>query len=294
MADKATLFDQVVENRDFPIDPVSFLLIVKIGLIAVVGSSFFALTAGNIAIIAVIVAFTASLVYSNTIAEGAIYRSNMSPWEGAAAYWIPQFIFFIPGVVLILESVVTSFVGNPDLAFSFGASETYLSFIADAEPWFVDVVNYDLATHIENWLIIPSGAVIYSFIKRYTSIDSIFALGLAAFPMAVIFGVLHGVSALAFFLFAFSFMFLLIVGIGYEDINPGTQIPLGLATLTASIGFHRGFNIGSLQELLAYYGELFGLQGDFAVLGIGIFLIDFIILIIFFAGLSFRAGDLLG
>lgn len=293
MADKATLFNQVVEGEEFPIDPVSFLLVVKIGLFAVVSSSFFALTAGNLPIIAVLVAFTAALLYSNTVAEGAIFRSNMTPFQGALAYWLPQFIFFIPGVILVLEGIVTSFTGNPDLAFSFGASETYLSFISDAEPWFVDVVNYELATHVENWLIIPSGAIIYSFIKRFTEIDSIFALGLAAFPMAVIFGVLHGVSALAFFLFAFSFMFLLIVGIGYEDINPGTQIPLGLATLTASIGFHRGFNIGSLQELLSYYGELFSLQGDFAVLGIGIFLVDFIILGILLFGLAFRAGDYL-
>lgn len=282
--DQASVFDQVVSGREFPIGVVSFLLLAKIGLIAVVGSSFFALNAGNIAIIAVLVAFIGALQFSDSIAGNAILRSPQNPFEEATSYWVPQLLFFIPGVIIFLEAIVTSFTGNINFAFSFGASETYLSFIQDAQPWFVDVVNYDLATHVENWLIIPSGAVIYGFIKESFDVSDIVAITLAAIPMGLVFARLHGVTALAFTLFAFGFMFILIFGIGYEDTLPGTQIPLGLATLIASIGFHRGFNIGSFGELLSYYGTLWNLRGDFALIGQGIVIIDAIVFAIFLFG----------
>lgn len=291
MADQATLLDQVVNEEEYPIGVVSFLLLVKIGLIAVVGSAFFALNEGSIAIIAVLVAFIGALQYSRAIGGDAILRTNQTPFQEALSYWIPQFIFFVPGVLLILEGIITSFAGGQTFAFSFGASETYLSFIQDADPWFVDVVNYDLATHVENWLIIPSGALLYGFLDRLTNLPNSVKIGLAAIPMALIFALLHGVSALAFTLFAFGFMFLLIVGISYEDSLPGTQIPLGLATLLASIGWHRGFNIGSFSELLRYYGDLLALQGDFALIGYGIVFIDVVILGILVVGLALKVGD---
>jgi hypothetical protein len=291
MADQATLIDQVVNEEEYPIGVVSFLLLVKIGLIAVVGSAFFALNEGSIAIIAVLVAFIGALQYSRAIGGEAILRTNQTPFQEALSYWIPQFIFFVPGVLLLLEGIITSFAGGQTFAFSFGASETYLSFIQDADPWFVDVVNYDLATHVENWLIIPSGALLYGFLDRLTKLPNSLKIGLAAVPMALIFALLHGVSALAFTLFAFGFMFLLIVGISYEDSLPGTQIPLGLATLIASIGFHRGFNIGSFSELLTYYSELLALQGDFALIGYGIVFIDVLILGILVVGLVLKVGD---
>jgi hypothetical protein len=293
MSDQASLLDQVVNNKEYPIGVVSFLLVVKIGLIAVVGSAFFALNAGSLAIIAVLVAFIGALQFSNSIGGDAILRTPQSPFEESVAYWLPQVFFFLPGVILILQGIVSSFAPGQTFAFSFGASETYLSFIQQAEPWFVDVVNYDLATHVENWLIIPSGAVIYGFMREHTGLSKTLAIGLAATPMALIFSLLHGVSALAFALFAFGFMFLLIVGIGYEDSLPGTQIPLGLATLVASIGFHRGFNIGSFQELLNYYGTLWSLPGDFALLGQGIVVIDVIILGILFVGILLRMDTIL-
>jgi len=282
--DQASLLDQVLHREEYPIGVVSFLLLAKIGLIAVVGSSFFALNAGNIAIIAVLVAFIGALSFSDSIGGDAILRTPQSPFQEATSYWVPQMLFFIPGVIIFLEAVITSFTGNINFAFSFGASETYLSFIQDAQPWFVDVVNYDLATHIENWLIIPSGAVIYGFIIKRTNIDWRVALALASSAMALVFARLHGVTALAFTLFAFGFMFLLIYGIGYEDKLSGKQVPLGLATLIASIGFHRGFNIGSFSELLSYYGTLWNLRGDFALIGQGIVIIDAIIFAIFAFG----------
>lgn len=278
MADQASLFDRIVKNEDVPIGLVSFLLFAKIGLITLVGGAFFALNAGSLPIIAVIVAFIGALVYSRQVGQGSILRTSQTPGQEALAYWLPQFIFFLPGVVAILEGFVAAFAGGQSFAFSFGASETYLSFIADAEPWFVDVVNYDLATHVENWLIIPSGAVIYSFLQRFSPFSKNINIGLAATPMAIIFALLHGVSALAFFLFAFGFMFLLIVSIGFEDSLPGKQIPLGLASLAASIGFHRGFNIGGLDTLIQYYGELLSLSGDFLIIGVGIVGIDLLIL----------------
>lgn len=292
MSDQATLIDQVVNKEDYPIGVVSFLLIVKIGLIAVVGGTFFALNAGSLPIIAVLVAFIAALQFSDSIGGDAILRTKQSPFQEATAYWIPHIIFFIPGILAIIEGVITTFTGGQSFAFSFGASETYLSFIADADPWFVDVVNYDLATHVENWLIIPSGAVIYGFLDRFSGLGNSVKIMLAAIPMAVIFALLHGVGPLAFTLFAFGFMFMLIAGIAYEDTLPGTQIPLGLATLIASIGFHRAFNIGSLNTLFEYYGQLLSLRGDFVILGVGVVLIDVIIFLIFLAGIFTRFDDL--
>jgi len=176
-----------------------------------------------------------------------------------------------------LEGVISAFAGGQTFAFSFGATETYLSFIQQADPWFVDVVNFDLATHVENWLIIPSAAVIAGFVRQFTDLSDVQSAAIGAFPMAVIFALLHGITVLAFALFAFGFMFLLVVGIGYEDSLPGTQVPLGLATLIGSIGFHRGFNIGSFDRLLQYYSDLLAIGGDFQLIGIGIVAIDLII-----------------
>lgn len=292
MADQATLIDQIVNKEDYPIGVVSFLLIVKIGLIAVVGGTFFALNAGSLPIIAVLVAFIAALQFSDSIGGDAILRTNQSPFQEAAAYWIPHMIFFFPGILAIIEGFISALAGGQSFAFSFGASETYLSFIQDADPWFVDVVNFDLATHVENWLIIPSGAVIYGFIDRFTGLSNTVKIIVSATPMAVIFALLHGVGPLAFTLFAFGFMFMLIAGIAYEDTLPGTQIPAGLATLTASIGFHRAFNIGSLSNLFDYYGKLLSLQGDFVILGVGLVFIELVIFAIFVVGLLTRLDEI--
>lgn len=289
--DPASLFDTIVNNEKVPVGAVSLLLYLKIALIVIVGGSFFALNAGSIAIIAVLVAFIAALNYARTTGGGSILRSNQTPFQEAVAYWLPQFIFFLPGVLAVLEGVLSAFVGGQSFAFSFGATETYLSFISDADPWFVDVVNYDLATHVENWLIIPSGALIAGFVVRYTDLSLRSAAVIGAVPMAIIFALLHGLTVFAFTLFAFGFMFLLIAGIGYEDAMPGPQIPLGLATLVASIGWHRGFNIGSLNELFAYYGELLSLTGDFQLIGYGIVAIDVIILILAVIGGLLWLGD---
>jgi len=277
MADPASLFDRVVDNEDVPVGIVSLLLFVKIALIVVVGGTFFALSAGSLSIIAVLVAFIAALTYSDTVGEGAILRTDMSTTQQAMAYWIPQVLFFLPGIIAVLEGVISAFAGGQTFAFSFGATETYLSFIQQADPWFVDVVNFDLATHVENWLIIPSAAVIAGFVRQFTDLSDVQSAAIGAFPMAVIFALLHGITILAFALFAFGFMFLLVVGIGYEDSLPGTQVPLGLATLIGSIGFHRGFNIGSFDRLLQYYSDLLSIGGDFQLIGIGIVAIDLII-----------------
>lgn len=289
--DRASLFDRVVRNESVPIGLVSLLLFVKIGLIVVVGGSFFALNAGSLAIIAVLVAFIASLNYARTVGAGTIIRSDQTPGQEALAYWLPQLIFFIPGILAVIEGVIASFAGGTDFAFSFGATETYLSFIEDADPWFVDVVNYDLATHVENWLIIPSAAVIAGFVKEYTSLSLQQAALVAAIPMAIIFALLHGITVIAFGLFAFGFMFILIAGIGYEDSLAGVQVPLGLATLIASIGWHRGFNIGSLNTLFEYYSGLLAVQGDFFLIGLGIVAIDFVIFILALGEVVLWVGD---
>lgn len=291
--DKANLLDQIVNDKQYPIDPVKFLLVAKIALIILVGGAFFALSAQSIAIIAVIVAFVAAIEYGRFVSQGAILRGNQTPFEGALAYWTPQIIFFIPGILAAVEGLISAFAGGSSFAFSFGASETYLSFINQTEPWFVDVVNYDLATHVENWLIIPSGAAIYGFLDRFTELDNSWMIAIAAAPMALIFALLHGITVLAFTLFAFGFMFLLIAGIAWEDSVPGEQVPLGLATLTASIGWHRGFNIGGLNQLFEYYNGLLALSGDFRLIGIGIIGVDLIIFLFLVAGVVGKAGDYL-
>lgn len=293
--DQASLVDIIVNNEEPPFDPVKFLLLVKVALIAVVGSAFFALNAGSIAIISVLVAFIGALVYSQTVGGGAILRGKQSPFQGAAAYWLPQILFFLPGVIAVLEGLVSGLTPpNTEILFSFNAVNSYLSFIQNTDQWFLNVVNYDLATHIENWLIIPSGVVAYDFIKRFTGVSNIQAIVLGAVPLALIFALLHGITALSFALFAFGFMLLLIAGIGYEDTTRGERIPLGLATLTASIGFHRGFNIRSLDQLFAYYDSLLSLGGDFQLIGLGIVATDLIIFSFLVAGLFGRVSGMTG
>jgi len=98
MADPASLFDRVVDNEDVPVGIVSLLLFVKIALIVVVGGTFFALSAGSLSIIAVLVAFIAALTYSDTVGEGAILRTDMSTTQQAMAYWIPKLLSFLPGI----------------------------------------------------------------------------------------------------------------------------------------------------------------------------------------------------
>lgn len=192
--------------------------------------------------------FGGPLLYGYSVTDGRILRTELEPWQEAAALVTP---IVLVSVFRVASGLRLNFFAAP--------SQSYLSTaLSGASVPVRTIINTILAPGGENIVIIGAGFFLFEEILPSMGIEDVNnRVIVTSVTMAIGFAYLHGAGVgVGFLIVAAGFMAIILYATFGEDLGL-FNVPLVEFSLLFGIGLHAAVNISGGGGLLAVASDLF-------------------------------------
>lgn len=258
-------------------------------LLTIAALAIYGLRQNNFSLVGVSLALTPFLLIGIVTLGKNLFKSPASIYQASVSYW------FFMGFARILNGVGDS----ASFSFYSTATDTYLSTaFTTASDKAQALTNGQLIPYVENAAIFGEIIVVYHLIVQTgflqglglpNPVVKVIAFLIATTVGGLTFMALHGVRSQSFNLKAFMFMAVLSAILIGSDLGI-LVIPVIPVTFGGMFGFHKGMNVAEIGGFIEFYELLASFTEPVSFLVSGIFLFDFVTLIIAVGGTMYFGG----
>ena len=247
------------------LNPTNVLLTVP-ALFVALALAFFGFQQNNLGLLVAGLTLFLLPVTGLVLTKLNLLNSETSFYLTATGYVTGFLVFLIPG-----------WLSNLSISFSSTPSQSYLAAaLGETSAPVTSLMNNYLAPAGENMAILGLSILMLLTTREVT--DNRFVIGAAALlPASIGFALLHGVRSPFFLLLAGSFMAMWVILYIGDDLGIDLPQEIGLASLGATIGLHRGNNVSASGGLTEYYSTILSASEPVIYLSYLVILIDLVL-----------------